>query len=127
MQGDRAEDPGDAERHGADQHRTAGDVGAVHRPAADDLAPRAERHPLEGDGRDRSSDQGGDRGEKRRVGRLRPALEDQRAEAAAEDRPERETGHREGAHDESLPRAPQGERDRESDYAPVQDGHGQRA
>ena len=72
-------------------------------------------------------DERGDRGEERRVGRLRPALEDQRPEAAAEDRPERETGHREEADDESLPRAPEGERDRESDYAPVQDGHGQRA
>ena len=70
VQGDGAEDPGEAERDRGDQRRAAGPVGQVQDRAADHLRPQPQREALDRDRDQRPGQQRPERGAERRVGRL---------------------------------------------------------
>ena len=123
VQGDGAEDPGEAERDRRDQGGAAGAVGQVQGRPADQPRPQAQREALDRDRDQRSGQQGPQSGAERRVRRLRALGEEQRAQAAAGKGSEGEADQGQGADDQALPVAPEPEGDGEGDDRPIEHGH----
>ena len=123
VQGDGAEDPGEAERDRGDQRRTTGPVGQVQGRAPDHLRPQPQGEALDRDGDEGPGQQRPERCAERRVGRLGALGEDQRAEAAAGKGAGAEADQRHRPDDQPLPIAPDRQGEGEGDDRPIQNGH----
>ena len=126
MERDGAEYPDQPERRGGDQQRPAGPVSDVGDRTADHPRAQPVGEGLQRDRDERADQQRPHRGAERRVGRLRPLVEDPGADPASEEGPEAEADQSQRPDDQSLLIAPDGESQDEADYHPVQDGHGRK-
>src|SRR5450755_1002979 len=79
--------------------------------------------PLKTTCQDTPDQQGASQTKQRRVLGVRAAVEQQRRQAGAEERAERESDQRQRAHDEALQVAVEGQQNGESDDQPVDERH----
>jgi hypothetical protein len=124
--------PGRMERHGArDPHEPQPEARHQHRPGhavehAEPLAQavaQVEAEQLEPAGQDAADQQRSDQGEQRRVGRLRPLLQEHRPKPGTQKRAAREADERERPYDQALGIPPNAHQARKSDNDPVERRH----
>ena len=121
-QGDRADDPDDAQPDAGGEHRTEQPVDGPQTGKAQGKA-NAHSEPLE-EAREQSSDDERSRqAEERGVDRVRPAREDQRSDPRSDDRTEGESTERQAADDQALDVSPDREQDRDGDDQPIHPVH----
>ena len=124
VQRNRPEHPGQPQRHRGDQSRSARPVGEVQEAlAANQPSSQVEREALQGHRHQGTRHQRPQGRAQRRVGRLRPLVEHQWAQPAADERADPEPEQRQRSDDQSLPESPEAEGQGESHDRPIQNRH----